>query len=102
MCEFATYDVFPTLKSKEDQDMMKYDLESICYRLPNCIECNCESFVETYTSSIINLIMNALTPDVICSALNLCILCVYVITTLDMLEDNHKEEIEKILDALRY
>jgi len=126
MCEFAMNEVFSVLKNKDDQDMVKNALESICYRLPNSIERNCEDFVEKYTSTIINLIVSGLTPDEICSALNLCtsdltptpaprptptptsgadtscVLCEYIITTLDtMVEDKtNKEEIKKSLEKL--
>merc|ERR1719158_2829042 len=117
MCEFAINEVFSVLKDKDDQDMVKNVLESICYRLPNSIERSCENFVETYTSTIINLIVNGLTPDEVCAALDLCsssteiqtlpteveakvemedttcVLCEYVITTIDsMLEDKKNEE----------
>eukprot|EP00092_Neocalanus_flemingeri_P033617 GFUD01036545.1.p1 GENE.GFUD01036545.1~~GFUD01036545.1.p1 ORF type:complete len:893 (-),score=233.50 GFUD01036545.1:245-2923(-) len=114
MCEFAMDEVFSILKNKDDQDMVKNALESICYRLPNSIERNCEDFVEKYTSSIINLIVTGLTADEVCAALDLCastevgsvqtvptpvevgdstcILCEYVITTIDsMLEDKANE-----------
>merc|ERR1719186_884474 len=125
MCEFAMNEVFSALKGKDDQDMVKNVIKSICYRLPNSIERNCEDFVETYTSSIINLIVNGLTPDEICAALDLCssttevravqtmptpvevedstcILCEYVVTTLDsMLEDKTNEaQIKAALETL--
>jgi len=126
MCEFAINEVFSILKDKDDQDMVKNVLESICYRLPNSIERNCENFVETYTSTIINLIINGLTPDEICSALDLCasttdiqtvptevevkvevedstcVLCEYVITTIDsMLEDKANEaQIKAALESV--
>jgi len=121
MCEFAINEVFSVLKNKDDQNMVKNVLESICYRLPNSIERNCENFVETYTSTIINLIVTGLTPDEICSALDLCvstevqtvpapvevedstcILCEYVITTLDsMLEDKKNEaQIKAALESI--
>ena len=122
MCEFAMNEVFSVLKNKDDQDMVKNVLEGICYRLPDSIERNCEDFVEKYTSTLINLILSGLTPDGICSALNLCtaetppttspapapvadstcVLCEYVITTLDsMLEDKtNKDEIKASLEKL--
>jgi len=122
MCEFAMNEIFSVLHDKDDQDMVKNALESICYRLPNSIERSCEDFVEKYTSTIINLIVSGLTPDAICSALNLCtqvtittttvlptpkadtscVLCEYIITTLDtMIEDKtNKDEIKKSLEKL--
>ena len=123
MCEFAMTEVFSILKDKDDQDMVKNVLESICYRLPDSIERNCEDFVEKYTAKILNFIVQGLTPDEICAALKLCsaetepvvtttqapveedttcVLCEYVITTLDsMLEDKTNEaEIKKSLESL--
>jgi len=113
------------LKDKDDQDMVKNALESICYRLPTSVERTCESFVETYTASIINLIVQGFTPDEVCSALDLCasttevalvetaptpvevedstcILCEYVVTTLDgMLTDKTNEaQIKAALESL--
>merc|ERR1719228_3215732 len=72
MCEFAMNEVFSVLKDKDDQDMVKNVLKSICYRLPNSIESSCEDFVEKYTSGIINFIVAGLTPDEVCAALDLC------------------------------
>ena len=122
MCEFAMTEVFSVLKNKDDQDMVKNVLESICYRLPNSIESNCEDFVDKYTSTIIDFITSGLSPDEICSALKLCttsapapapapapveadtscVLCEYVITTVDsMLEDQaNKEQIKQALEEV--
>jgi len=123
MCEFAINEVFDVLKDKEDREMVKNVLESICYRLPNSIERRCENFVEKYTDSLINLIVSGLTPDEVCAALSLCssetaaleivpvkkdmedttcVLCEYVITTLDsMLEDKtNEEQIKAALESI--
>jgi len=130
MCEFAMNEVFSVLKDKDDQDMVKNVLKSICYRLPNSIESSCEDFVEKYTSGIINFIVAGLTPDEVCAALDLCtstlsapapiepvavvvptpeevgdtgcVLCEYVITTLDsMLEDKENEaQIKAALETI--
>jgi len=124
MCEFAINEVFSILKDTDDQEMVKNALESICYRLPSSIERNCENFVETYTGTIINLIVTGLTPDEVCAALDLCsttkvvsvqtvptplkvedstcVLCEYVVTTLDgMLEDKTNEaQIKAALEQL--
>merc|ERR1719515_176709 len=107
MCEFAVNEVFDVLKDPSDQEMVKNVLESICYRLPDSIERGCEDFIEKYTSVVIDFLVSGLSPDEVCSALQLCsssvtevvtpapvkadtscVLCEYVITTVDsMLED---------------
>ena len=118
MCEFAMNEVFSFLKDKDDQEMVKNVLESVCYHLPSSVERNCEDFVEKYTPTIVNLIVEGLSPDEICSALQLCeeeevttpapvtdsscVICEYVITTLDsMLEDKSNEaQIKAALESL--
>jgi len=121
MCQFALTEVFSVLKDKDNQDMVKNVLESICYRLPNSIEAECEDFVEKYTNTAIDMIVNGLTPDEICKAMDVCarhgqsspaplpedkdsgcIICEYVITTLDgMIEDKTNEkQIKAALESL--
>jgi len=114
MCEFALNEVFSVLRDHDNQRMVKNVLESICYRLPNSIERSCENFVEKYTATIINMIVNGLSPDEICRAIDLCrevrpppkgtgcVLCEYVISTLDnMIEDkSNVEEIKAALESL--
>jgi len=123
MCEFAMNEVFSFLKDKDDQEMVKNVLESVCYHLPSSVERNCEDFVEKYTTTIVQLIVEGLSADEICSFLQLCeaeevttpvpvtpyptadtscVLCEYVITTLDsMLEDKSNEaQIKAALESL--
>merc|ERR1712112_394225 len=105
-----------------DQRMVENVLESICYRLPNSVERRCEQFVEGYTAKILDLITTGLGPDTLCLALNICpgtqevapveeeletsgnqcVICEYVVSTLDkMVTDKTNEaEIEAALDAM--
>ena len=121
MCEFVMSEVFSVLKDPSDQEMVKNVLESICYRLPNSIERGCEDFVDKYTSVVIDFLVSGLSPDEVCSALQLCsttvtrlvtpapvkadtscVLCEYVITTVDsMLEDKaNQDQIKAALEAV--
>ncbi|XP_023348956.1 prosaposin [Eurytemora carolleeae] len=114
-------EVFSVLSDKDDQEMVINVLESICYRLPASIDQPCERFVDSYTPMILSLIAESLTPDEICSALDLCtsqvvqvveyerkledtgcVLCEYVISNLDkILEDStNKAEIKAALDSV--
>merc|ERR1711936_693232 len=121
MCEFVMSEVFSVLKDPSDQEMVKNVLESICYRLPNSIERGCEDFVDKYTSVVIDFLVSGLSPDEVCSALQLCftsvarldtpapvkadtscVLCEYVITTVDsMLEDKaNQDQIKAALETV--
>lgn len=121
MCEYAMAEVFSIIKDKDDQEMIKNVLESICYRLPNSIEMRCDNFVEKYSGTILDFISNGLDADDICAALDLCetgqvmkpalksqidgnncVLCEYVISTIDgIIEDkSNEEEIKSALETL--
>lgn len=120
MCDMVMTEVFSFLQDKSDQRMVKNVLETICYRLPlpTKYERKCEDFMEKYTSSIVEFIVNGLEPEEICSAISLCgrkmkidipspqkpapksspkpdcILCEYVINTVDKMLKNKDDEAE--------
>jgi len=123
ICQFAATELFSILEDPYDQRMVKNVLESICYRLPNSVERRCEQFVEGYTAKILDLITSGLGPDQLCLALNVCpgtqeevapvvdeeetvgdqcVICEYVVSTLDkMVTDKTNEaEIQAALDAM--
>merc|ERR1740131_66666 len=101
---------------------IKKGLEALCSYLPSTITKQCDTFVETYTEILIDMLTKDVTPEMICTNLGLCadkfsvrrpipqpktedtgcVICEYVISTLDgMLEDKTNEkEIEEALESL--
>jgi len=71
-CEFVLSEVFSVLQDKDDREMVRNVLESVCYRLPASIDVPCEQFVDRYTDVILDMIAKSLTADQVCSALDLC------------------------------
>lgn len=123
MCEFALNEVFSVLNDTDNQDMVRNVLDSICYRLPSSIDRTCEAWVDKYTNFIVHMIVNEMTPDEICRAMDMCkddlpaleveetlelskdtgcVLCEYVVTTLDGLLDDKptEQEIESALESI--
>jgi hypothetical protein len=73
--------------------------------MPSSIEDQCDDYIDKYTDAIIEFVLKDLTPDEICAELKLCqveippkltisikdskcILCEYVMTTLDTMLAN--------------
>lgn len=120
LCEFAMTEVFSILNDTSDRQMVINVLDSICYKMPSSIRNECQKLVATYMPVVADLIVNSVTPDQICEEIKMCkatkeiepvvakvndekcVLCEYVITTLDkMISDKHNEdEVRKALDNL--
>ena len=127
-CRIVTEEVFSVFSSKDDQDMVKNVLESICYRFPEYIDEPCERFVDKYSAAFLDFISKNLTPEQFCDALDMCsaeedlaiavygidkasddsacIICEYVISYLDKAltnktnEDELKQALEEVCDLL--
>jgi saposin len=127
-CRIVTEEVFSVFSSKDDQDMVKNVLESICYRFPEYIDEPCERFVDKYSAAFLDFISKNLTPEQFCDALDMCsaeedleiavfgiekasddsacIICEYIISYLDKAltnktnEDEIKQALEEVCDML--
>ncbi len=127
-CRIVTEEVFSVFSSKDDQDMVKNVLESICYRFPEYIDEPCERFVDKYSAAFLDFISKNLTPEQFCDALDMCsaeedlaiavygidkasddsacIICEYIISYLDKAltnktnEDEIKQALEEVCDVL--
>jgi len=131
ICQFAAQELFAIMKDPYDQNMVKNVLESICDAVPGCVGRSCESFVDGYTAKILDLIASGLDPNELCLALDLCpgnglalcpaveeineveeeeaeladntcVLCEYVVSTLDKMvtDKTNEKEIEDALDVM--
>jgi len=124
-CQFVADELFAILSNKEDENMVRNVLDSICYRLPSVIDQPCENFVDKYANMVMEVISTSLTPDQLCQAIDLCdeetteivdvvtpqpdilgdsgcVLCEYVISNIDkMLKDRtNEQEIEDALESV--
>merc|ERR1719242_1630684 len=124
LCEYIITTLDTMLEDKTNKDEIKETLEKLCSVLPSSVKDQCDTFVETYTDLIIDMLTKDVSPEMICTNLGLCkssgnifrhqvdmvrlqkkpycALCEMVITELDqMLEDKTNEaEIEQALDVV--
>ena len=62
ICEFAITKLDDLLEDKNNEEEIKEALESLCAYLPNSVAGECNTFVDTYTDMIIDMLTNGVTP----------------------------------------
>ena len=130
LCEFALDEIYGMLNDTSDRQEILNVLDTFCFRvMPSSIEGKCEKLVDSYSGFIIDMILESYTPDEICKALKLCksqvssattpspdsaavatisksdqkcVLCEYLITTLDQIigDKHNEEEVRQALDQV--
>ena len=109
ICQYAMETLYTILENKDNQDEIRNTLDTLCEYMPSSISKPCEEYVDAYAETVIQLILQDFTPQQICAEIGLCssvsevvmtvqdtkcILCEYVIKTLDDLLANNATEAE--------
>ena len=110
LCQYALETVFEVLENKDNEEEVKNALETVCRFMPASIEDKCEEYIEAYAETILQFILQSMTPDEICAELGVCesksvlvkisekdskcVLCEYVMSTVDQLLSNKSTEAE--------
>ncbi|XP_067673391.1 prosaposin-like [Haliotis asinina] len=119
ICEFALTEVDQILGNNRSQAAVEEALDKICNLLPSSVSTECVNFVNTYGPAIIKLLVANLKPDEICKEIGLCtqgvravkpkvsadvgcIVCEFVMTTLDSLisANSSQAEVEAALEKV--
>lgn len=72
LCKEVVGKVEEMVKDKKTEEEIKSALEKVCSYLPSSLSAKCKNFVDTYTETLITLLMEEVDPDMICAALNIC------------------------------
>jgi len=125
LCEYVVTTLDNLVSNKTNEEEIKEALESLCSYMPKSIVKQCDTFVDSYTEIIIDMLTKDVSPEMICSNLGLCdkqevaiiiveepvrvggaycTLCDEVINGLEQqLKDKHNEdEIKEALDVFCY
>ena len=109
MCQYGMETLYTILENKDNQDEIRNALDTLCEYMPSSISNQCEQYVDAYAEAVIQLILQDFTPQQICAEIGLCnsvsevvmtvqdtkcVLCEYVIKTLDDLLANNATEAE--------
>lgn len=72
LCEFVMKQLDDMLKANATEAEIEQALEEVCSLLPDTIKQECDDFVKEYGQAVIEMLVQELSPDVICKTLGLC------------------------------
>ena len=72
MCEYVINTLEKYVKDKQNEEEIKKALETLCDKMPGSVRDKCNSLVDTYEPAIIELLINNVDPEQVCSMLHLC------------------------------
>lgn len=72
ICEFVMKELESMIDSNTTEAEIQAALDKVCSLLPSSITKDCNDFVDTYGKDIIKLLLEAVSPRLVCTALHLC------------------------------
>ena len=72
LCKYVISTLDGLLEDKTNEKEIEEALESLCSFLPSSMMKQCDTFVDTYTNLIIDLLTKDVSPDMVCGNLGLC------------------------------
>jgi len=72
LCEYVIDTIDKMLTDKTNEDQIKQALEEVCSYLPSSLSKQCNTFVDTYTDIIIDMLTKDVSPEMVCTNLGLC------------------------------
>ncbi|XP_020893874.1 prosaposin-like [Exaiptasia diaphana] len=72
LCEMIVKELDSLLSENSTQEEIEQALEQVCGLLPSAYKDECDNFVKQYEPAIVQILVNEISPDVICTALQLC------------------------------
>ncbi|KAJ8022464.1 Prosaposin [Holothuria leucospilota] len=72
VCEFAMTELDKLILDQSTIADVEAALDKLCSLLPSTLSDSCQSFVDTYTETIVQLIVKEVSPKLICRAIGVC------------------------------
>lgn len=72
MCEYVVKEVVKLIDNNKTEEEIIHTLGNVCSKLPVSLSEECQEVVETYGSSILSILLQEVSPEVVCSVLHLC------------------------------
>uniref|UniRef100_V9KI50 Proactivator polypeptide-like protein n=1 Tax=Callorhinchus milii TaxID=7868 RepID=V9KI50_CALMI len=73
ICEFALRELGSFLDQNKTEEAITKGVEVVCSLLPATLKAECQAFVDQYGKAVIQLIMEEMSPDLVCTFLGLCL-----------------------------
>uniref|UniRef100_A0A5F4W9K1 Prosaposin n=1 Tax=Callithrix jacchus TaxID=9483 RepID=A0A5F4W9K1_CALJA len=72
VCEFLVKEVTKLIDNNKTEKEILDAFDKMCAKLPKSLSEECQEVVDTYGSSILSILMQEVSPEVVCSMLHLC------------------------------
>ncbi|XP_054989180.1 prosaposin [Sorex araneus] len=71
-CEYVVKELTSWIDSNKTEEEIIENLDKVCQKLPTSLASQCQEVVDSYGRSILTLLLQEMTPELVCSALGLC------------------------------
>ncbi|XP_036079718.1 prosaposin isoform X2 [Rousettus aegyptiacus] len=72
LCEYVVKEVVQMIDNNKTEEEIIHALDQVCSKLPASMSEECQEVVDTYGSSILSILLQEATPELVCSMLHLC------------------------------
>ncbi|XP_004470631.1 prosaposin [Dasypus novemcinctus] len=71
-CEYVVKEVVKLIDSNKTEEEILHTLEKMCTKLPESMSEECQEVVDTYGRSILSILLEEASPELVCTMLRLC------------------------------
>ncbi|XP_036911723.1 prosaposin isoform X2 [Sturnira hondurensis] len=72
LCEYVVKEVVKLIDSNKTEEEIIHAFDKICSKLPTSLSEECQEVVDTYGRSILSILLQEASPELVCSLLHLC------------------------------
>lgn len=72
MCEYVVKEVVKLIDNNRTEEEILNTLDKVCLKLPSSLSKECQEVVDTYGSSILSILLQEASPELVCRMLHLC------------------------------
>nr|pir saposin-C - bovine [Bos taurus]AAB21926.1 saposin-C, co-glucosidase, sphingolipid activator protein A, SAP-2=activator protein [cattle, spleen, Peptide, 80 aa] [Bos taurus] len=72
VCEFVVKEVAKLIDNNRTEEEILHALDKVCSKLPTSLAEQCQEVVDTYGRSILSILLDEASPELVCSMLHLC------------------------------
>ncbi|XP_008694228.1 prosaposin isoform X1 [Ursus americanus] len=72
VCEYVVKEVVKLIDNNRTEEEILHALDKVCSKLPTSLSEECQEVVDTYGASILSILLQEASPELVCGMLHLC------------------------------